>query len=479
MTSPPTAGAVLSLRRRGRPPFRRRPLRELPFFVVALGGSLIVAAASLAVAEALSYDAWGWLLWGQEILGGRKFTTDGYPSWKPLTGLASVLLAPLGDAGPVAWLVIARAGALMALVLAYRLAARTAGHLAGALAAAALLIVPQWLFQAGVAGSEPLLTALLLGAVDRHANGHDRSGFVLALLASLLRPESWPALLVSAIVTWRRRPRSRPFLIAGIATVPVLWFGGEWLGSGDPFRGGELAKQSLEAQQLRHASTPPAVGVLDRFWRMVPMLLLVCAPVALVNGFRRRDPILLALMGGALVWLGEVVVLSAMGYAGVSRFLFPAAAALAVVGAAGVEQLLRWPRLAPVLRVALAAGMVALALTSVKRAEGLGRQGRTIDRRVGIDRDVERIVDRMGRNAFLDAPHVWAQGVTITPLAWRLDVPAESIRHPGLPGLAVRDLSERWPAFELALRSARGKLRPRTLMSYGKLRLISVEPRRR
>jgi hypothetical protein len=36
------------------------------------------------------------------------------------------------------------------------------------------------------------------------------------------------------------------------------------------------------------------------------------------------------------VWLGEVAVLAALGYAGVTRFLFPAAAALAVVGAAGV-----------------------------------------------------------------------------------------------------------------------------------------------
>src|SRR6476620_3171873 len=110
---------------------RHRPLRSRrpwQFPLAAIGGSLVVAGASTALTRALSYDAWGWLLWGQEIVGGRRFTTDGYPTWKPLTGLISVLIARLGDAAPFIWLVIARAGAVLALVLAYRLASRLAGR---------------------------------------------------------------------------------------------------------------------------------------------------------------------------------------------------------------------------------------------------------------------------------------------------------------------------------------------------------------
>src|SRR2546430_2395045 len=90
-----------------------------------------------------------------------------------------------------------------------------------------------------VAGST-IVAAACRVAVGRHVYRHDRSGFLLVVLASLLRPESWPALLVSGMVLWRRRPGSRALVLAAVAAVPVLWFGGDYLGSGDPFRGGQL-----------------------------------------------------------------------------------------------------------------------------------------------------------------------------------------------------------------------------------------------
>src|SRR3954471_11685531 len=271
-----------------------RSTRFSPFPLLAIGGSLVVAGASTALTHALSYDAWGWLLWGQEIHDGRRFSTDGYPTWKPLTGLISALIAPLGHAAPLVWLTLARGGALLALVLAYRLASRLAGPVAGALAAVALLIVPQWLFQAGVGGSEPLLTALLLGAVARHADRHDVQGFALVMLASLLRPESWPLLLASSVVAWQRSPRSRAAIAGLLVAVPVLWFGGDYLGAGDPFRGGQLARTTREAVQLRRVWALPGVGVLDIAWRLIPLPLLLCVPAALAPALRRRDPIVLS-----------------------------------------------------------------------------------------------------------------------------------------------------------------------------------------
>src|SRR5881392_206143 len=133
---------------------------------LGLAGSLTVASASLLVVRALSYDAWGWLLWGREIAGRLPFTTSEYPTWKPLAAVVAAPLAALGSAGPLLWLLLARFGAILSVVLAYRLASRAAGRAAGAIAAVSLLLVPDWLFQAGVGGSEPLLTALLLVAVD-------------------------------------------------------------------------------------------------------------------------------------------------------------------------------------------------------------------------------------------------------------------------------------------------------------------------
>ena len=64
----------------------------------------LVAVASMPFSQSLSYDAWGWLLWGREITGPLQFTTATYPSWKPLPGLVAIPLAPLGDAAPWLWL---------------------------------------------------------------------------------------------------------------------------------------------------------------------------------------------------------------------------------------------------------------------------------------------------------------------------------------------------------------------------------------
>ena len=440
---------------------------------------MVVGGASTVLARALSYDAWGWLLWGQEIVGGRRFTTDGYPTWKPLTGLIAAVITPLGDAAPFLWLVIARAGALMALFLAYRLASRLAGPTAGVLAALALLIVPEWLFQSGVGGSEPLLTALLLGAVVRHADRHDLQGFALVMLASLLRPESWPLMLASAVLAWRRSPRSRPVIAASLAAIPVLWFGGEYLGSGDPFRGGQLAKTTQEAVRLRRIWALPGVGVLDIGWRVVPLPLLLCAPVAFVHVFRRWDAIVLSLGLGAFIWIAEVAVLAQLGYAGVTRFLFPAAAGLAVVGAVGLVHLLRSPRVAPAARVALIVAAVALALPSAPHALALGRAAQRVHDRARLDHAVSVIVGRVGRGTFLAGRHVVAQGETITPLAWRLDAPAESLKHPRLPGLALADARQPWSVFRRALSRGGARFTTRTVASEWSLRLISVELRPR
>src|SRR4051794_33751952 len=221
---------------------------------------VIVAAASLPLSSALSYDAWGWLLWGRELAGPLPFTTLGYPSWKPLTGLIAIPLAPLGDAAPWVWLFIVRAAAAIAVVLAYRLGRRAAGPWAGALAAAMLVLVHGWLFEAGVGESEPLLTVLLLGALDRHLERRGGGGLPPTVLAPLLRPESWPLLAVSGVVAWRRSPALRPWVGAALVAVPALWFGGDYLGSGSPFTGGHLARMSKQALAIHHAGEfPPLV----------------------------------------------------------------------------------------------------------------------------------------------------------------------------------------------------------------------------
>ena len=408
---------------------------------------VLVAAVSVPLASALSYDAWGWLLWGRELAGSLPFTTAGYPSWKPLAGLIAIPLAPLGDAAPWLWLFLVRASAALALLLAFRLGRRAAGPWAGALAAVALLLVPGWLFQAGVGGSEPLLTVLLLGALSRQLDGDDRGGLLLAFLAALLRPESWPLLAVAGLVAWRRRPGLRPWVVAALVAVPALWFGGDYLGSGSPFTGGHLARISKQARAIQHAGSFPPVVVLRRSLELLPPLILLGLPVALVTGLRRRDPLLLALCGGALVWTAEVAAMSALGYAGIGRFLFPAAAAAGVAGAAGLMILVR--RAPSAMRAGLIAAMLLVVVApGIGSVSGSARELAMVEHRADLDQSLGTLMARVRGQAFSEAGHVSTQGVEATALAWRLGVVPRSVRYTRVPGVALELRGVPWASFD-------------------------------
>ena len=99
------------------------------------------AASPLLVRAAPGYDPWTWLLWGREVAGGTLSTADG-PAFKPLPVAVCALLAPLGTAAPVVWVVLVRAAAGVALWLAYRLGRdpSAAGVAAGGLAAAGVAL---------------------------------------------------------------------------------------------------------------------------------------------------------------------------------------------------------------------------------------------------------------------------------------------------------------------------------------------------
>ncbi|MBA2421172.1 MAG: hypothetical protein H0V57_08615, partial [Thermoleophilaceae bacterium] len=85
---------------------------------LVIAGCLAAAGVSCAFAPpAPDYDPWAWLIWGRE-LGGLQLSTAEGPAFKPLPVAVSVLLAPLGEAAPSAWVILARAGALLAVVLA-------------------------------------------------------------------------------------------------------------------------------------------------------------------------------------------------------------------------------------------------------------------------------------------------------------------------------------------------------------------------
>ena len=115
------------------------------------------------------------------------------PSWKPLPVLFTTVFAFFGDAAaPDLWLLVARAGGLLAIAMAYRLGSRLGGRPAGVIAALALLLADDYVRSFWRGNSEGLLVALCLWAVERHLDGRRTDAFLLGLGAALLRPEVWP-----------------------------------------------------------------------------------------------------------------------------------------------------------------------------------------------------------------------------------------------------------------------------------------------
>src|SRR3954451_13259988 len=184
-----------------------------------MAAALALAAVSPLLPFFPVYDPWGWLVWGRELLHGG-FETAAGPSWKPLPVLVNAPLSLLGDAAPQAWLLVARTGWFSAALLAGLLAARLSGEetgrwrwAAGVVAGASVALTadsftpPLRQFTGGL--SEPLLVALVLGAIWTALD--ERPGRVLALgtAAALLRPEVWPFLALWAFYATRKRPRVR------------------------------------------------------------------------------------------------------------------------------------------------------------------------------------------------------------------------------------------------------------------------------
>src|SRR5256714_7421589 len=124
--------AELTAPRASRPSIGAVPLRGRlmggRLYLVLAGAALAIAALSLLIPSTPSYDPWAWLVWGKEIAHLDLVTTGG-PTWKPLPVIFTTVFSVFGNASPDLWLVVARAGALMAGAVTVKVAWRVApGH---------------------------------------------------------------------------------------------------------------------------------------------------------------------------------------------------------------------------------------------------------------------------------------------------------------------------------------------------------------
>ena len=314
--------------------------------------ALVLAAASLSLPYHPVYDPWAWLVWGRELFHGG-FETAAGPSWKPLPVLIDAPLSLLGDAAPQGWLLIARAGWFGAVLLAGLLAARLSGEqsdrwrwMAAALAAASVALTADSFtpslrqFTGGL--SEPLLVALVLGSI--WAALDERPGWVLGLgtAAALLRPEVWPFLALWAWFATRQHPRLRATAIAVAVLVPLAWFVPDILGAGTPLEGGETARAGgIEPLDGLEVLGRALAAPLAACW--IGLALLLWQGDFVNQWFTKaprdgRDHTLAILLSGAVAWILLVALMAIAGFAGLPRFLAPATAVIAILGAVGIAR---------------------------------------------------------------------------------------------------------------------------------------------
>ena len=432
-------------------------------FVSATVVCVLLAALSAAVLPTVpSYDPWAWISWGREVVDPHlSFAISGGPSWKPLPWFFTTVFALFGStSAPTLWVITARAGGLLGLVAAYRLGSRLVGTprwaavTAGVLGALGLVVTQEWFYEMFRGTSEPMLIACTLWAIDRHLERRYGWAFVLGVATGLIRPESWPFLIVYGAWLWWRHPRLRVLVVLGLLSLPFFWFVPPWVGSGQPFLAAQHAAEYNGALG-RH----PFFTVLGRGLDVQTIPVLVLGAVAVIVAWFRqpRDRLVLALGAGVVVWWVVVVGMTLDGYPGLERFYLPAAGVTCVLAGVGIIRLAELAsgamaaRSSGSVRVALAAGVVvALVALTLPFTAGRLNEARRQDRIAGqavtrLDQMKAAVAAVGGHGAVFPCKSSFAavnHGVQ-TALAWQLHVTlgrvGTSMRHQGVMFVGPHD----------------------------------------
>jgi hypothetical protein len=312
--------------------------------IVLLAGSaaLVVWARTLP-----SFDAYGWLTWGERTWHGG-LDTNAAPSWKPLPYLFTVIYAVLGHHLELRlWMAtsaaVAFAGVVFAGRVAYKLTAPRAGRawagwVAAAFAGLTLLGLRDelgygYLHYVFSSQSDPMIVTFVLAAIDLGLSGRPRAAFTCGVLASLGRPEAWPLLALYSVWLWRERPGARWLLVSGWVAIAALWFGIPALTSRTPF---VAAANALDSG--RAPTGDRVTAVLSRFVEMqhwpVYVAAALCVALAALRGAEPRDRRTLLLTGGIVMWVAIEVAFGLHGWPALGRYMFePAAVATVLAGA--------------------------------------------------------------------------------------------------------------------------------------------------
>ncbi|HXE44572.1 MAG TPA: hypothetical protein VN635_05180 [Conexibacter sp.] len=343
--------------------------------------ALALGALSLLYPSTPTYDPWAWIIWGREIAHLDLQTTGG-PSWKPLPVVFTTVFSLFGSAAPNLWLIVARGGAILAVLFAFRLGARlterrwsVASIGAGAVAAVAVTISSEYVRTMSLGNSEGLLVAFVLWGIERHLDGRYRQAFVLGFLAALLRPEVWPFLGLYGLWLLLIDRKALWLVAVGFVLIPVLWFLPELWGSGNIWRAADRAKQPNPNSPA--FAKHPFVKVIQQTWPLVITPVKAAAAFAFALAAwdwirHRRQAAVLAVGLLALAWIGLIATMTQAGFSGNPRYIILGTSMLAVIGGVGFGRVVQYAAAlagrAASPRLAFGAGAVAfvvLALATV------------------------------------------------------------------------------------------------------------------
>lgn len=391
---------------------------------------LALGAVSLLLPSEPSYDPWAWMVWGRELTL-LQLDTNGGPSFKPLPVLVTAVVSPLSkvDDGipPALWLVIARAGGLLALYMAFRLAGRFAGGPravrwgAGVLAAVALLLTPLWLRYMAHGNEAPMAIFFLLWGIERHLDGKRNHALILGFLACLLRPEVAPFIGAYGAYLFWKVPELRKLAVGLAIALPVLWLVPEWIGSGNPLGAGQ--KATGEPPWSLSLRDKPWLAALERAHSLLGLALEIGVVAAVALAIRAREKPILWLAGAAAAWVVLIVLMTQLGFSGNSRYFLVPLAIACVVGAAGAGKLVMLAPGAPAQAAVAVLILVGAGLYVSPRLDRLERQATSIDRLAQLQSDLETSVERAGGAEALEKPYPTVNRGFVTRMAWETKVP--------------------------------------------------------
>lgn len=306
-----------------------RALRSSPGVAWTLIAGLI-AAVSLPFAFALAFDASAWVVWGRELWSLDLDTSAG-PSWKPLPLVVTAPFALFGDVGAAAWLLVARTGALLAVVGAARLAWRVSGRWAVPVAVAAVAASPWWVLNGALGNADPLLGALVVWAALAHGDDRPRTAFGLLVAGGLIRPEVWPFLAGYALWAAVRGRIGWPMAVGSGAAVLALWVVPDLLSSGLASTKGATGTPSAGSAGLTDV---PFLSVWADLVEQAGWPVLLAAAVGaflLARTGHPRRRVVGAWLGLVVAYVLLVAAMAQAGFAGNPRYLVPALTLLAAV----------------------------------------------------------------------------------------------------------------------------------------------------